>query len=150
MHVIELKSAANGSHRNHGYDGIVPDGWALIKEDVKTLKNFPFGEVKAELLPFGEPDPETGEIPQMMTMTEWIPGEVPDSGTMTPAEQREEAYNTQPIIEWEGQMLTVTQAAQKWQYYAAEGNPKADELQTLIAAAKQSIREQFPDGEAAE
>lgn len=68
----------------------------------------------------------------------------------TPAEQREEAYNTQPIIEWEGQMLTVTQAAQKWQYYAAEGSQKADELQVLISAAKESIREQCPDEEVSE
>ena len=74
---------------------------------------------------------------------------VPESGTteLTPAQQREGAYNTQPVIEWEGQMLTVTQAAQKWQYYAAEGSEKADELQGLIAAAKQDIREQYPDEE---
>ena len=66
---------------------------------------------------------------------------------LTPAQQREKAYNTQAIIEWEGQMLTVTRAAQKWQYYAAEGNEKADELTSLIAAAKQTIREQYPDEE---
>lgn len=69
---------------------------------------------------------------------------VPDT---TPTQQREKAYNTQPIIEWEGQTLTVTQAAQKWQYYAAEGSARADELQALIAAAKQTIREQYPDEE---
>ena len=68
----------------------------------------------------------------------------------TPAEQREEAYNTRPIVAWEGEQLTVTQAAQKWQYYAAEGSAKADELQVLIAAAKQTIREQYPDEEVAE
>ena len=74
---------------------------------------------------------------------------VPESGTplLTPAQQREEAYNTQPLVEWDGDMLTVTQAAQKWQYYAAEGSAKADELQTLITAAKQTIREQYPDEE---
>lgn len=63
----------------------------------------------------------------------------------TPADLREEAYNTQTIIEWDGTLLTVTQAAQLWQYYAAEGSTKADELQALIAAAKQTIREQYPD-----
>lgn len=66
---------------------------------------------------------------------------------LTPAKQRERAYNTQAIIEWEGQMLTVTRAAQKWQYYAAEGNDTAIILQELIAAAKQTIREQYPDEE---
>lgn len=64
-----------------------------------------------------------------------------------PSEQRETAYNTQPLIEWDGETLTVTQAAQKWQYYAAEGSTRADELQALIAAAKQTIREQYPDEE---
>ena len=74
----------------------------------------------------------------------------PVAPVLTPAEQREQAYNTQPIVEWEGDLLTVTQAATKWQYYAAEGSTKAGELQVLIAAAKQMIREQHPDEEVAE
>ena len=65
-----------------------------------------------------------------------------------PAQLREEAYNTQAVIPWDGDMLTVTEASQKWQYYAAEGNTaKTDELTALIAEAKSSIREQFPDEE---
>lgn len=63
----------------------------------------------------------------------------------TPAQQREEAYNTEAIIYWDGAYITVTAAAQLWQYYAAEGNPKAYELQNLIAAAKTEIREKYPD-----
>lgn len=65
--------------------------------------------------------------------------------TLTPAQQREDAYNTEAVIEWDGEMLTITQAATKWQYYAAEGSDKAVELQTLIATAKQTIREKHPD-----
>lgn len=66
----------------------------------------------------------------------------------TPAQLREDAYNTQAVIAWDGDMLTVTQAAQLWQYYAAEGNTdKNDALTALIAAAKQSIREHYPDEE---
>ena len=65
-----------------------------------------------------------------------------------PAQLREEAYNTQAIISFGGEMLTVTQASQKWQYYAAEGNTaKTDALTALIADAKASIREQYPDEE---
>lgn len=150
MKMLEIKALPNGAHDNRTFHGELPEGWALIKEDVTALKNFPFGEVKAEPLPFGEPDPETGEIPQMMTMTEWTPGELPALETPSPIQQREEAYNTQPIIEWDGEALTVTQAAQKWQYYAAEGSQKADELQVLISAAKESIREQYPDEEVSE
>ena len=73
--------------------------------------------------------------------------EVPDNyfTSPTPAEQREEAYNTEAIIPWDGQYITVTAAAQLWQYYSAEGNAKAEELQTLIAQAKATIREKYPD-----
>lgn len=66
----------------------------------------------------------------------------------TPAKQRENAYNTQAVIPWDGEMLTVTEASQKWQYYAAEGDTaKTDELTAMIAEAKASIREQYPDEE---
>lgn len=83
-------------------------------------------------------DPETGSFSEPVS---------PEPETTTPAQQREQAYNDQPVIEWDGDMLTVTQAATKWQYYAAEGSAKADELQVLIAAAKQAVRAQFPDEE---
>jgi len=65
----------------------------------------------------------------------------------TPAQLREEAYNTEPIIVWDGESITVTEAAQLWNYYAAEGSDKAESLQILIAAAKAEIREKYPDEE---
>lgn len=77
------------------------------------------------------------------------PEHVPTPRELTPAEKRELAYNTVACIEWDGTMLTVTQEAQQWAYYAAEGNTaKTDTLTELIAAAKQAIREQYPDEEA--
>ena len=61
-------------------------------------------------------------------------------------EQREQAYNTDPCVAWDGDMLTVTEAAQQWSYYAAEGNAaKMDALTALIAAAKAEIRAKYPD-----
>lgn len=67
---------------------------------------------------------------------------------LTPAEQREQAYNTEPCVPWDGSMLTVTEAAQRWAYYAAEGNAaKTDALTALIAAAKAEIRGKWPDKE---
>lgn len=70
---------------------------------------------------------------------------------LTPAEHRELAYNTVACVEWDGDMLTVTEASQKWEYYAAEGRTdKTDELTALIAAAKASIRAQWPDEEVTE
>ena len=65
---------------------------------------------------------------------------------LSPSELREQAYNTDPIIPWDGEMLTVTDAAQQWAYYSAEGRTdKTDALTALIAAAKASIRERRPD-----
>ena len=66
---------------------------------------------------------------------------------LTPSQMREEAYNTEKIISWDGDLITVTEASQKWQYYAAEGSEKANALQSLIAEAKAEIRAKYPDKE---
>ena len=63
----------------------------------------------------------------------------------TPEEPRERAYETDKVISYEGKMLTVDEANRKWQEYQAEGNTKANELTTMIANAKATIREQYPD-----
>ena len=141
MRIIEIQALENGAHSNQTLNGKtpesfpIPNGWAVIPDDMET-SNFPFGEVTAE------------EIDGVMTVTSWTPGTIPEPEPehKTPAQQREEAYNTQEIIEWDGKMLTVTQAAQQWSYYAAEGRTdKTDALTELIATAKQSLREQCPD-----
>jgi len=72
-------------------------------------------------------------------------GEVYTPPEPEPSKQRETAYNTEKIIEWSGCQITVTEAGGLWQYYAAEGSAKADELQSLIAAAKNEIRGKYPD-----
>ena len=64
-----------------------------------------------------------------------------------PKELRERAYETEKIISYEDDMLTVDEANRKWQEYQAEGNSKANELTTLIANAKAMIRGQYPDAE---
>ena len=66
MYMIEIIALENGAHRNQTYHGVLPDGWAVIREDVSTLENFPFGEVFAE------------EVDDVMTMTEWVPGVIPE------------------------------------------------------------------------
>lgn len=71
----------------------------------------------------------------------------PATEPLTPEQQRENAYNTAQVISWNNELLTVTQAALHWQYYAAEGSAKADELRVLIAAAKAQIRAEYPDEE---
>lgn len=87
---------------------------------------------------------QDGKIVQ--TWTKADPPAEEAAAVLTPARQREQAYNTVPIVQWDGSLLTVTQAAQQWAYYAAEGDTaKTDALTTLIAQAKQTIREQYPD-----
>ena len=130
MRSIEIAALSNGAHRNQtGTFSAVPNGWAIIPDDMET-PNFPFGDVTV--------DHSTPPVVQI-----WTPLPLPDPPTS--AQLREEAYNTQAVIPWQGEMLTVTEAAQQWQYYAAEGDTtKTDELTALIAAAKQAIREQYP------
>ena len=135
MRIIEIAPLANGAHRNQsGTFRIVPTGWAVIPDGMAT-DNFPFGEVVAE------------DIDGVMTVTSWTPGEIPVAPAPAPAEQREKAYNEERLIEWDGNMLTVTEAATLWQYYAAEGSEKAQMLTGLIVEAKETIRAKYPDVE---
>ena len=134
MRIIEITALSNGAHRNQtGTFSTIPDGWAEISDSIAIPDTFPFVSIEVE-----------GQ-----TVTAMTAGIVPEPETPSPSKQREEAYNTQAVISFESEMLTVTQASQKWQYYAAEGNTaKTDELTALISEAKASIREQFPDEEA--
>ena len=66
----------------------------------------------------------------------------------TPAELREQAYETEKCIEWDGDMLTVDEANQMYLRYDAEGyTTKANELTTLISQAKAEIRARYADAE---
>lgn len=135
MRIIEIAALSNGAHRNQTPNrlSVIPDGWAVVPDDLET-KNFPFGEVVVET------------VDGVPTVTAWTPGTAPEPERKPPAQLREEAYNTMPGVEWEGDSLTVTQAAQKWQYYAAEGDmEQAAALTALIAQAKTAIRAQYPD-----
>ena len=67
MKMIELAALENGAHRNQSFDGVLPDGWALIPHEMEPLEHFPYGEVEAE------------EIEGVMTLTGWIPGSKPES-----------------------------------------------------------------------
>ena len=68
MYMIEITALENGAHRNmcyYNYIPPVPNGWAVIPEDME-LPNFPFGEVEVE------------EIDGVMTVTKWIAGVIPE------------------------------------------------------------------------
>lgn len=68
MRIVEIKALDNGAHNNQTIDGVfnvIPDGFAVIPDDM-ICENFPFGEVKAE------------KIDGVMTVTEWVPGVIPE------------------------------------------------------------------------
>lgn len=69
MNLVKIEALENGAHDNqNGGLSYVPDGWAVIPDGM-VCENFPFGEVKAE------------EIDGVMTVTEWVPGVIPECET---------------------------------------------------------------------
>ncbi|NDV45519.1 hypothetical protein D0T49_00430 [Paludibacter sp. 221] len=63
---------------------------------------------------------------------------------LSPADQRQAAYATQPIIDWQGEMITVDEANKLFLDYSAEGKAEIiTELQGLIREAKEAIRGQY-------
>ena len=65
MRAIEIAALSNGAHRNQTGLSVLPDGWAVIPDDM-VCENYPFGELTAE------------EIDGVMTVTSWIPGTMPE------------------------------------------------------------------------
>lgn len=86
MYMIEIAAIENGAHNNQTFHGFLPDGWALVPDNLET-ENFPFGEVIAEeidgimtvtgwtALPMPEPEPEP-ETPTVPTELEQLRADV--------------------------------------------------------------------------
>lgn len=125
-------------------------GWILIDEgepcDKRNLAQshyFPGGLYTMDGIPRYRWD---GSAAVLRTEEELEADRKAREPVLTPAQEREKAYNTLAVIQWDGNMITVTEAAQQWSYYAAEGKTdKTDVLTILIAEAKQTIREKYPD-----
>lgn len=64
---------------------------------------------------------------------------------LTQAEKREQEYQTNPLIEWQGENITVDQANIMFMRYFAEADERAKEIQTFLIGAKNTIREMHPD-----
>ena len=144
----QIVPAPNPIHVNRGmvYN---PSGYLYSAVGYKPIVDTPMPETAEDAEPVyytSHWEEQDGQIVRVWTETEPPAEETAPAPEMTPAEQRERAYNTDQIIQWCGAMLTVTDAAQTWQYYAAEGNAaKMDVLTALIAAAKAEIRAKYPD-----
>ena len=65
MKMIEIAALENGAHRNQTFGGMLPDGWAVIPDELETA-NFPFGEITVE------------EVNGKMTVTAWTAGLMPE------------------------------------------------------------------------
>ena len=76
MYMIEIIAQENGAHRNQTYNGYLPDGWALVPDNLET-KNFPFGEVTVE------------DMDGYAVVATWEPLPMPES-----APPKQEAKNT--------------------------------------------------------
>lgn len=71
--IVELIAMQNGAHRNQTTSEFVPDGWAVIPEDM-NLENFPFGSIVAQ---------STNGV---LTVTQWTPGTMPEDVSAPPSE----------------------------------------------------------------
>ena len=135
IRIIKPEELWTGAHCNLEVNTLeeCPPDWAVVPDTLNT-PNYPYGKVTVA---------DRGD--GILEVTSWEANPIPPEEVITQAEKRETTYNTDEIIEWDNKMITVTAASQLWQYYAAEGNEKAEELHVLIAAAKDSIRKQYPD-----
>lgn len=57
MTIIEIKALDNGAHRNQTHHGVVPEGWAIIPEDVVIPDTFPFVDMEV-----GDSEEENGAL----------------------------------------------------------------------------------------
>lgn len=72
----------------------------------------------------------------------------PEPQVLSPRERRELTYETEPLIAYESEQITVDEANKLFLQYSAEGNTqKYMDLQILIGRAKADVRARFPDGE---
>lgn len=94
MQMLSITALDNGAHDNQTYHGVLPEGWALIPDDME-LPNFPFGEVVVE-----------GD-----TVIEWIPGEMPEEEPIEPNEPiasvEERVSTLEETTQQQGEILSI-------------------------------------------
>ena len=102
MRIVKIEANPNGSHNAHKAKHIttVPDGWAMIPEDMSLPESFPFVAIEAEeKIHYREVMVAPGVWEKkpfpMMTVTSMIPGEVPPASEPEPTwQERTEAQIT--------------------------------------------------------
>lgn len=96
MTIVQIEQLPNGAHMNQTMDSFlsIPDGWALIPDDMDTL-NFPFGQVTVE------------ELGGVMTVTNWTPGIIPDPEPDPEPEPTEVEQLRAQVADLQNQILTM-------------------------------------------
>lgn len=75
MRLIEIKAMDNGTHNNQTINGVipVPDGWAVIPDDMTIPDTFPFvdievdGQTVVSMTAGTVPEPEPEQEPEPTT-----------------------------------------------------------------------------------
>lgn len=75
MRLIEIKALDNGAHNNQTINGVipVPDGWAVIPDDMTIPDTFPFvdievdGQTVVSMTAGTVPEPEPEQEPEPTT-----------------------------------------------------------------------------------
>ena len=115
MKLIEIAALENGAHRNqeiHTMEFLsdlmeVPEGYAVIPEDMEIPDTFPFVNLKAEMVTRSIDayiDKEGNRIPEIlerMEVVEMTPGGYP---LWSPPTGAQDAYKTGDIVSYEEQL----------------------------------------------
>lgn len=48
MKIIEINALTNGAHRNQSGANVLPEGWAIIPDDIIIPKSFPFVDIEVD------------------------------------------------------------------------------------------------------
>ena len=81
MQIIEITALPNGAHSNQTGDfRTIPEGWAVVPEEMEIPETFPFVNIEAEdgvvtsmtagTVPEPEPEPEPEPGPEYVTYEE--------------------------------------------------------------------------------
>ena len=80
--IIKIKAYENGSHANQSTNpGFVPEGWAIVPDNIKIPETFPFVDIKVE------------EQDGVMVVVKMTPGIVPEPEEIKPEPTTEELLN---------------------------------------------------------
>lgn len=84
--MIEIEALENGAHRNQYFHGELPEGWAIIPEDMIVPDTFPFVNIEVEEKTYYNEVPApteegvsmTQEAYTMLTVTKMTEGTLPE------------------------------------------------------------------------